>query len=94
MEPYRVSQVAAMFGVHPDTVRKRVKPNILRPVRLPGSDYNRFTSQEVSRLRREMGPPSVEEPEKGQTRSNPRTSEGRQCCPVQQAFPCLNLPRT
>lgn len=40
MKLYRVSQVAAMFGVHPNTVRKRVKTNIVRPVRLPGSDYN------------------------------------------------------
>ena len=40
MKLYRVSQVVAMFGVRPNTVRKRVKTNMLRPVRLPGSDYN------------------------------------------------------
>ncbi|TKJ30186.1 MAG: hypothetical protein CEE40_05940 [Chloroflexi bacterium B3_Chlor] len=60
---YRVGQVAAMFGVHPNTVRKWMRTNILRSVRLPGSDYNQFTSSKVNRLRREMGLPPVEEPE-------------------------------
>jgi DNA-binding transcriptional MerR regulator len=60
---YRVGQVARMFGVHSNTVRKWATTGILSPVRLPGSNYSRFTSQEVNRLRREMGLPPVEEQE-------------------------------
>jgi len=57
MELYRVSEVAEMLDVHPNTVRKWVKDRILQPVRLPGSHYNRFTAQEIDRLRVEMGFP-------------------------------------
>lgn len=60
---YRVGQVAKMFGVHSNTVRKWATTGILSPVRLPGSNYSRFTSQEINRLRREMGLPRVEEQE-------------------------------
>lgn len=58
MELYRVSEVAQMFDVHPNTIRKWVKTNILHPVRLPGSRYNRFTIEEINRLRRQMGLPT------------------------------------
>jgi excisionase family DNA binding protein len=58
MELYRVSEVAKMLDVHPNTVRKWVKARILQPVRLPGSQYSRFTAQEITRLRGEMGFPS------------------------------------
>jgi excisionase family DNA binding protein len=57
MQLYRVSEVAEMLDVHPNTVRKWVKARILQPVRLPGSHYSRFTAQEISRLRDEMGFP-------------------------------------
>jgi len=57
MELYRVSEVAKMLDVHPNTVRKWVKVGILRPIKLPGSRYNRFTTQEVARLRAQMGIP-------------------------------------
>ena len=57
MELYRVSEAAKMLDVHPNTIRKWVKARILRPVRLPGSQYSRFTAQEITRLRREMGFP-------------------------------------
>jgi excisionase family DNA binding protein len=60
---YRVGQVASMFGVHPNTVRKWVRTNILRPIKLPGSEFNRFTRQELNRLRREMGLPPVQDQE-------------------------------
>jgi DNA-binding transcriptional MerR regulator len=58
MQLYRVGEVAQMFDVHPNTIRKWVKTNILRPVKLPGSQYNRFTAEEIDRLRREMGLPT------------------------------------
>lgn len=58
MQLYRVGEVAQMFDVHPNTIRKWVEKNILRPVKLPGSQYNRFTAEEIDRLRREMGLPA------------------------------------
>jgi DNA-binding transcriptional MerR regulator len=58
MELYRVREVAQMFDVHPNTIRKWVKRDILRPVKLPGSDYNRFAAEEINRLRRQMGLPA------------------------------------
>jgi excisionase family DNA binding protein len=62
MEPlYRVGQVAEMFDVHPNTVRKWVRENILSAIRLPGSNYSRFTARELDRLRREMGLPTLQE---------------------------------
>ena len=50
-----------MFDVHPNTIRKWVKTGILRSVKLPGSRYNRFTVEEINRLRREMSLPTLEE---------------------------------
>ena len=62
MEPlYRVGQVAEMFDVHPNTVRKWVRENILSAIKLPGSNYSRFTGRELNRLRQEMGLPTLEE---------------------------------
>jgi excisionase family DNA binding protein len=58
MQLYRVSEVAQMLDVHPNTVRKWVREEILRPVKLPGSHYNRFTAEEIDRLRRRMGLPA------------------------------------
>jgi len=63
MALYRVGEVAKMFDVHANTIRKWVKTNILHPIKLPGSRYNRFTVEEVNRLRREMQLPPVEEKE-------------------------------
>jgi DNA-binding transcriptional MerR regulator len=60
---YRVGQVASMFGVHPNTIRKWVRTDILRSVKLPGSEFNRFTRQELNRLRMEMGLPLVQDRE-------------------------------
>jgi excisionase family DNA binding protein len=60
---YRVGQVATMFGVHPNTVRKWVRTGILHSIKLPGSDYNRFTRRELNRLRREMGLPQLQDQE-------------------------------
>ena len=60
---YRVGQVATMFSVHPNTIRKWVRTGILRSIKLPGSDYNRFTHQELDRLRREMGLPRLQDQE-------------------------------
>jgi excisionase family DNA binding protein len=57
MELYRVSEVAEILDVHPNTVRKWVKANVLLPVKLPGSRYNRFTTEEIDRLRAQMGLP-------------------------------------
>jgi len=58
---YRVGQVASMFGVHPNTIRKWVRTDILRSVKLPGSEFNRFTRQELNRLRETMGLPLVQD---------------------------------
>jgi len=63
IELYRVGEVARMFDVHPNTVRKWVRMKILHSIKLPGSEYNRFTAEEVNGLRREMGLPPVEEEE-------------------------------
>jgi excisionase family DNA binding protein len=60
---YRVGQVASMFGVHPNTIRKWVRTDILRSVKLPGSQFNRFTRQELNRLRKTMGLPLVQDQE-------------------------------
>jgi excisionase family DNA binding protein len=60
---YRVGQAARMFGVHPNTIRKWVRTEILRPVKLPGSDYNRFTLEELNRLRQKIGQPLVQDQE-------------------------------
>lgn len=60
---YRVGQVASMFGVHPNTIRKWVRTDILRSVKLPGSEFNRFTRQELNRLRKTMGLPLVQDQE-------------------------------
>ena len=57
MELYRVSEVAEMLDVHPNTVRKWVKANILQPVKLPGSRYNRFSAEEIDRLHTHVGFP-------------------------------------
>jgi uncharacterized protein YjcR len=57
MQPYRVSDVAEMLGFHPNTVRKWVRTDVLHPVKLPGSHYNRFTAEEIDRLRSRMGLP-------------------------------------
>ncbi len=61
MKLYRVGEVAQLFDVHPNTIRKWVKTGILRSIKLPGSHYNRFTVEEINRLRREMELPTVEE---------------------------------
>lgn len=58
MELYRVSEVAQMFDVHPNTIRNWVRSDILRSAKLPGSRYNRFTAEEINRLRRQMGIPT------------------------------------
>ena len=50
-----------MFDVHPNTIRKWVKTGILNSIKLPGSGYNRFTVEEINRLRREMRLPTLEE---------------------------------
>jgi excisionase family DNA binding protein len=60
---YRVSEVAQMLGVHPNTVRKWVREEILRPVKVPGSDYSHFTLDELNRLRQQVGLPLVEDQE-------------------------------
>jgi DNA-binding transcriptional MerR regulator len=61
MKLYRVGEVAEMFDVHPNTIRKWVKVGILQSVKLPISGYNRFTVEEINRLRREMNLPTLEE---------------------------------
>jgi excisionase family DNA binding protein len=61
MKLYRVGEVAEMFDVHPNTIRKWVKTGILNSVKLPGSRYNRFTVGEINRLRREMSLPTLEQ---------------------------------
>lgn len=58
MELYRTNEVAQMFGVHANTIRKWVKTNTLHPVKLPGSPHNRFSRGEIKRLRRQMGLPA------------------------------------
>jgi len=58
---YRVGQVAEMFDVHPNTISKWVREDILCTIKLPGSNYKRFTPQELNRLRQEMGLPPMEE---------------------------------
>jgi DNA-binding transcriptional MerR regulator len=63
MKLYRVGEVAQMFDVHPNTIRKWVKTGILRSIKLPSSGYNRFTGEEINRLRREMELPPLEEQE-------------------------------
>ena len=60
-QTYRVGKVAEMFDVHPNTVRRWVRRNILFAIKLPGSNYNRFSTRELNRLRREMGLPPLEE---------------------------------
>jgi DNA-binding transcriptional MerR regulator len=60
MELCRPSEVAEMLDVHPNSVRERVKANILQPVKLPGSRYNRFTAEEIDRLRTHMGFPGYD----------------------------------
>jgi excisionase family DNA binding protein len=61
MKLYRVGEVAEMFDVHPNTIRKWVKTGILNSIKLPGSRYNRFTVDEINRLRREMKLPTLEQ---------------------------------
>lgn len=61
MKLYRVGEVAEMFDVHPNTIRKWVKTGILNSIKLPGSRYNRFTVDEINRLRREMNLPTLEQ---------------------------------
>jgi excisionase family DNA binding protein len=63
MKLYRVGEVAQMFDVHPNTIRKWVKTGILRSIKLPGSGYNRFTREEIDHLRREMKLPPLQENE-------------------------------
>jgi excisionase family DNA binding protein len=63
MQIYRVSEVAQMLGVHPNKVRKWVREEILRPVKVPGSDYSHFTLDELNRLRQQVGLPLVEDQE-------------------------------
>ncbi len=63
MKLYRVSEVARLFDVHANTIRKWVKTGILHSIKLPGSGYNRFTRDELNRLRQMMNLPPLEEEE-------------------------------
>ena len=49
-----VRQTAEALGVHENTVRNWEARGLLRAVRLPGSGFRRFSSDDVERLRREM----------------------------------------
>jgi excisionase family DNA binding protein len=49
-----VRQTAQALGVHENTVRNWEARGLLRAVRLPGSGFRRFSSDDVERLRREM----------------------------------------
>jgi excisionase family DNA binding protein len=53
-ELLNVRDTARALGVHENTVRNWQERGILRAVRLPGSGYRRFSSQDVERLRAEM----------------------------------------
>lgn len=33
---YRIAQVAKMFGLHPNTIRKHIKRGTLKAIKLPG----------------------------------------------------------
>lgn len=49
-----VRDTARALGVHENTVRNWEARGLLRAVRLPGSGFRRFSSDDVERLRREM----------------------------------------
>jgi excisionase family DNA binding protein len=49
-----VRETARRLGVHENTVRNWEKRGLLRAIRLPGSGYRRFRSEDVERLRQEM----------------------------------------
>jgi excisionase family DNA binding protein len=53
-ELLNVRQTAQALGVHENTVRNWEARGLLRAVRLPGSGFRRFSSEDVERLRREM----------------------------------------
>lgn len=49
-----------MFDVHPETIRKWQRRNMLWPTKLAGSQCKRFTAEVENRPRREMGLPADE----------------------------------
>jgi excisionase family DNA binding protein len=53
-ELLNVRETAQALGVHENTVRNWEARGLLRAVRLPGSGFRRFSSDDVERLRREM----------------------------------------
>jgi excisionase family DNA binding protein len=48
-----VRETAHALGVHENTVRNWEARGLLRAVRLPGSGFRRFASDDIERLRRE-----------------------------------------
>jgi excisionase family DNA binding protein len=53
-ELLNVRETAQALGVHENTIRNWEARGLLRAVRLPGSGFRRFSSDDVERLRREM----------------------------------------
>ena len=53
-ELLNVRQTAQALGVHENTVRNWEARGLLRAIRLPGSGFRRFSTEDVERLRREM----------------------------------------
>ena len=49
-----VRQAAEHLGVHENTIRNWEDSGVLRGIRLPGSGFRRFPTEEIERMRREM----------------------------------------
>lgn len=49
-----VRETAKRLGVHENTVRNWERSGVLRGFRLPGSQFRRFSREDVERMRREM----------------------------------------
>ena len=53
-ELLNVRDTARLLGVHENTIRNWEARGLLRAIRLPGSGFRRFSSEDVEGLRREM----------------------------------------
>lgn len=54
MRYFGVRRTADELGVHENTIRRWENQGIISAVRLPGSNFRRFTPDEIERVRRDM----------------------------------------
>ena len=54
MRLFGVRGAANELGVHENTIRRWATQGIISAIRLPGSNFRRFTPDEIERVRRDM----------------------------------------